>query len=107
MSDMVEGDYCWGNIIVSAIHGEHKLTPPEQALALFKQTDNPPDEWLKMTEYLKRKTRQYAYREPDTYAKHNAPKYLLNDLYAIVKPCKVESVELGKLSNDRYKGWYK
>lgn len=112
MSDIVEPKYEYGNLIVRAIHnGENGKTMPEQALELFKPSGEPHDAWLKITENLKRKatyhiwdynTRTHEY----THNKARAIKYLEQDLFQIVKPCKEVAVELGKLSNDRYKWWF-
>jgi hypothetical protein len=109
MSDMVEDSYHWGNIIIRSLNdGDYKPTTAEEALELFKPSDNPPKAWLMMTEMLKRKTRRYDYQSrTESFDKSQAMYYLADDLFEIVKPCKSVEVELGKLSNDRYKAWYR
>lgn len=109
MSDIVETRWEYGNLISRAIHkGEHGTVYVEQVLDLFKPTDNPPDEWLRMTEIIKHKTYRWGYNpKREWFEKSVAIKYLEKDLFQIVKPCKGEAVELGKLCNDRYKRWYR
>jgi hypothetical protein len=109
MSDMVEADYSWGNTIVKTLHkGNFEPATVEQVLDLFKPCGTPHDLWLKLTEYIKHKTRRYDYyARTDSYDKTTAISYLTRDLFEVVKPCKEVEVELGKLSHDRYKAWYR
>jgi hypothetical protein len=113
MCDMVDSKWEYGNPIVRAIHdGELRPTTPEQALALFKpsQDGDVPNEWLRMAEIYKQRIREHkwvgARMYEETFRKDKVLTEVNKDLFAIVRPCKEEAVELGKLSHDRYKKWY-
>lgn len=114
MSDIVEPKWGYSNLIYNAIvkDNKHRTITPQEALNLFKQTDNPPEEWFRLTEYLKRRaTRSWYDLKTRTHNEHHeksvAIYHIEQDLFKICKPCKEEAVELGKLSNDRYKAWYR
>jgi len=112
MSEIVESNYGWGNIIIQSIKPDSmEKVAPQEVIDMFKQTDSVPDAWLLMTERYKRKL-TYSRRvdgnwEDQRLHKDNLPKAILKDLYEIVKPCKNIEVPLGQLCIDRYKSWYR
>ena len=111
MSELVEPTWTYGNPIYTAIVGkEPRDITANEALALFKQ-DEVPDSWISMVEHYKRRIRTYNYdyqnrTSTEVYERERLHEIVSQDLFAIVKPCKVEPVELGKLTHDRYKRWF-
>lgn len=113
MCEIVEGSGRWdyGNPIYKAVVGDDDRTIfADEVVALFKQTQDGdvPDGWLGMVERYKHRITGYDYHtRTNIYQRHKLPKEICNDLFRIVKPCKVTEVPLGTLTHDRYKQWYR
>lgn len=111
MSELVEPTWQYGNPIYMAIVGkEHRDITADEVLGLFKQ-DEVPDQWLGMVEHYKRRIREWNYdyvnrTSTEVYRRDKLHEIVSQDLFALVKPCKQEAVELGKLTHDRYKRWF-
>jgi hypothetical protein len=113
MCDIIDGNGQWqfGNPISNAIVGDqNRQVSPQEAIALFKQGDDGsvPDGWLSMVERYKHRITRYRYRSNgDDLDRQRLPKEICDDLFRIVKPCKITEVPIGTLINDRYKHWYR
>lgn len=110
VSEIVETKWEYGNPIYRAIIKDaHRAVYAEEAIELFKQTDDGVNEaWLGLVERYKYRITQYNYQSrSNEHAREKLDKTLCNDLFRIVKPCKEVEVPLGSLSNDRYKHWYR
>jgi len=108
MCDIVETKWEWGNPIVKAINGDDsndRDVEIEQVMGLFKSTDDDgvPDAWLGMVEKYKHKLTRYG----GEHERNKLNKAICNDLFYLVKPCKITEVPLGQLVHDRYKNWYR
>jgi hypothetical protein len=113
MCDIIDGNGQWqyGNPIHNAIVGDqNRQALPQEAIALFKQGDDGsvPDGWLSMVERYKHRITRYRYRSNgDDLDRQRLPKEICDDLFRIVKPCKITEVPIGTLIHDRYKHWYR
>ena len=112
MCDIIEGNGSWsyGNPIHNAVVGDqNRRILPQEAIALFKQNDDGsvPDGWLGMVERYKHRITRYSMRDDNSLLRDNLPKFICDDLFRIVKPCKITEVPIGTLTHDRYKGWYR
>lgn len=108
MCDMVDNKWVWGNPIVKALEKDEDVVPvikPEAVLEMFKpKTDGSVhDGWLTMVEMYKHRLTRYN----GDHEKHKLQKEVCGDLFPIMKPCNTTEVPLGKLTNDRYKHWYR
>lgn len=113
MCDIVEAKNSWGNAIFRAMNDgdELRTVDPDEVLELFKHDGEIPNAWLLMVEYYKERIMESSYdwktqTRTDTFRRDKLHGYVAKDLFQIARPCKTEEVPLGKLSNDRYKGWY-
>jgi hypothetical protein len=113
MCEIIEGNGSWsyGNPIHNAIVGDqNRRSSAQEAIALFKQNDDGsvPDGWISMVERYKHRITRYNMRDNNnSLLRDNLPKIICDDLFRIVKPCKITEVPIGTLTNDRYKGWYR
>ena len=113
MCEMVETKWEYGNPIQRALNnGELGAVKPEQALALFKPSDDGsvPDAWLSMVERYKHRITRYRYNranDVDEHERYRLSKEICDDLFRIARPCKTEEVPIGTLMHDKYKYWYR
>lgn len=111
MCEIIEGNGQWnyGNPIYNAVVGDqNRQILPQEAMALFKQTDDGsvPDGWIGMVERYKHRITRHRYQSNDQ-DRQRLPKEICDDLFRIVKPCKTIEVPIGTLNHDRYKQWYR